>query len=171
LFLNAWFCWFGMEVKTLVFVVDVDHRQVLLGLKKRGFGRGKWNGFGGKLNPGESTVKAAVREVFEESSLVVALESLVPAGEVVFLTKDRPEFATRVEVFVAFAWTGTPTESEEMVPQWFPLDRLPFESMWPADPLWLPLIFEGQTVSGTVVFSKDDNSVLDYSFDFEGPSR
>ena len=26
--------------------------QILLGLKKRGFGQGKWNGFGGKLEEG-----------------------------------------------------------------------------------------------------------------------
>ncbi|KAJ1429629.1 hypothetical protein B484DRAFT_396306, partial [Ochromonadaceae sp. CCMP2298] len=29
-------------------------REVLLGMKKRGFGAGKWNGFGGKMDPGES---------------------------------------------------------------------------------------------------------------------
>lgn len=35
--------------------------QVLLGLKKRGFGEGKWNGFGGKLNPNETLADAAQR--------------------------------------------------------------------------------------------------------------
>ncbi len=34
---------------------------MLLGLKKRGFGAGKWNGFGGKVNPGEDIVDAALR--------------------------------------------------------------------------------------------------------------
>lgn len=32
---------------------------VLLGMKKRGFGAGKWNGFGGKVQPGETIEEAA----------------------------------------------------------------------------------------------------------------
>lgn len=34
---------------------------VLLGMKKRGFGAGKWNGFGGKVQPGETIEEAARR--------------------------------------------------------------------------------------------------------------
>ena len=45
------------EVKllTLVIPVDDDKKRVLLGLKKRGFGEGYYNGFGGKVEPGEYT--------------------------------------------------------------------------------------------------------------------
>ena len=49
------------KVLTLVLVRDVPQRRVLLGLKKRGFGAGKWNGFGGKLEPGETIEQAAKR--------------------------------------------------------------------------------------------------------------
>lgn len=35
--------------------------EILLGLKKRGFGEGKWNGFGGKVEPGETIPQAAAR--------------------------------------------------------------------------------------------------------------
>ena len=49
------------KVFTLVFLRA--GKQVLLGMKKRGFGVGKWNGFGGKLEPGESFAEGAVREV------------------------------------------------------------------------------------------------------------
>lgn len=44
---------------TLVFVRN--HHTILLGLKKRGFGLGKWNGFGGKVIAGETFTQAAVR--------------------------------------------------------------------------------------------------------------
>ena len=37
--------------------------RVLLGLKKKGFGQGYYNGFGGKVEPGETIVQAAQREV------------------------------------------------------------------------------------------------------------
>ena len=34
---------------------------ILLGLKKKGFGEGKWNGFGGKVEHGETICQAAIR--------------------------------------------------------------------------------------------------------------
>ena len=68
---------------TLVFCVkrengDFDHNDldytknslILLGMKKRGFGTGKWNGFGGKVEAGESNEQAALRELKEESSII-----------------------------------------------------------------------------------------------------
>ena len=49
------------KLLTLVFVLDES--QILLGLKKRGFGCGRWNGFGGKVENGETIVEAAKRFV------------------------------------------------------------------------------------------------------------
>ena len=43
-------------------IVNQDSK-VLLGMKKRGFGTGFYNGFGGKVEPGETILEAAVREV------------------------------------------------------------------------------------------------------------
>jgi 8-oxo-dGTP pyrophosphatase MutT (NUDIX family) len=39
-------------------------------MKKRGFGVGKWNGYGGKLDEGESIEQCAIRELEEECSIV-----------------------------------------------------------------------------------------------------
>lgn len=47
--------------KLLTLVLVVQPGRVLLGMKKRGFGAGKWNGFGGKVQQGESIVDAARR--------------------------------------------------------------------------------------------------------------
>jgi 8-oxo-dGTP pyrophosphatase MutT (NUDIX family) len=59
---------------TLVFAMrpanGVTDGEVLLGMKKRGFGVGKFNGFGGKVESGESVPDAAVRELREESGLI-----------------------------------------------------------------------------------------------------
>lgn len=52
------------QVFTLILVVNHDE-QVLLGLKKRGFGAGKWNGFGGKVEEGESIKNCAIRSVLK----------------------------------------------------------------------------------------------------------
>ena len=47
------------KVLTLAFVRDSC--RILLGLKKRGFGEGRWNGFGGKVQKGESIKDGAKR--------------------------------------------------------------------------------------------------------------
>ena len=47
------------KLLTLLFVMQPN--QVLLGMKKRGFGAGRWNGFGGKVQDGETIEDAAKR--------------------------------------------------------------------------------------------------------------
>ena len=57
-----------MYPTTLVFpVIGQPVQKMLLGMKKVRFGRGKYNGFGGKADEGESMRAAAVRELREES--------------------------------------------------------------------------------------------------------
>ena len=53
-----------MKPTTLVFPIDEQNR-ILLGRKKRGFGANKYNGFGGKLDDGESFRECAIRELYE----------------------------------------------------------------------------------------------------------
>jgi 8-oxo-dGTP pyrophosphatase MutT (NUDIX family) len=38
-------------------------------MKKRGFGHGKYNGFGGKVEKSETISQAAIREMYEESGI------------------------------------------------------------------------------------------------------
>ena len=64
-----------MRPTTLVFPID-GHNRILLGCKKRGFGQGKYNGFGGKIEPGETFRQCAVRELYEESGLVANPQDL-----------------------------------------------------------------------------------------------
>ena len=44
---------------SLIFIRKTS--EILLGLKKRGFGKNKWNGFGGKVEKGESVLQGAIR--------------------------------------------------------------------------------------------------------------
>lgn len=58
--------------KTIIQTLCIVYKypEMLLGMKKRGFGAGKWNGFGGKNKKGENIEKAAKRELEEGSGLV-----------------------------------------------------------------------------------------------------
>ena len=103
-----------------------------MGFKKRGFGQSKWNGFGGKLEQGETPEKATVREVLEECCVFVSERDLVKNGEHLFIFPFKPEWNMLVHVFIAKKWSGDPSETEEIRSQWFELSAIPYPKMWDA---------------------------------------
>ena len=60
-----------MSRKVYTLVLITKEQSLLLGMKKRGFGEGKWNGFGGKVNIGEAVVDAAVRYTGPTSTFTI----------------------------------------------------------------------------------------------------
>ncbi|MBU1015330.1 8-oxo-dGTP diphosphatase [Patescibacteria group bacterium] len=147
--------------KVLTLCIVHQHSRVLLGMKKRGFGVGRWNGFGGKVTTGETIEEAAKREVREEAGIKV--DALEKAGLLEFEFQDDP-VVLEVHVFRAQTFLGEPTESEEMKPQWFSSEEVPFEDMWPDDRHWLPLFLEGKSFRGKFLF-QDENTLLDYTLE------
>ncbi|MCB1206894.1 MAG: 8-oxo-dGTP diphosphatase [Verrucomicrobiae bacterium] len=114
--------------------------EVLLIHKKTGLGAGKINGPGGKLEPGESPLDAARREVLEELHLTVgALEEM---GELHFDFVDG--LRLHCVVFHGTEFEGIPTETREARPEWFPIARLPLDRMWADDRHWLPQMLRGE---------------------------
>lgn len=128
--------------------------EILLAMKKRRFGAGRWNGYGGKVQEGETVEAAMIREVKEESGLTVTKYRKV--GDLVFHNIDR---IVTMDVFEAMEYQGELVETEEMAPQWFPLDKLPFEDMWKSDLLWYPYYLKGEYFSGEVVFDENHKVV------------
>lgn len=130
--------------------------KLLLGLKKRGFAEGRWNGFGGKLEHGESLEAAAHRELLEECGIVATHMELAGTIEFEYQGKDK---IMEVNIFRITEFTGEPKESEEMKPQWWPINALPFKNMWPDDPYWLPLFLSGKKFSGKFVYTGYDTII------------
>lgn len=126
--------------------------QILLAMKKRGFGINKWNGVGGKLDEGETREQAAVRECQEE--IDVTPNNIKLVGEIDFT--DLPDVHHYCHVYTATQWEGEPAETEEMRPQWFDIDKIPYDSMWPDDELWLPKLLEGKPFTAEIIINPDD---------------
>lgn len=119
---------------TLVYLIKDD--RVLMAMKKRGHGEGKWNGPGGKLEPGETPLEAAAREVQEEIGVTPLLRR-----QLGIVTYHDPEFGNfSAHVFRCTSWKGEPVETEEMRPQWFPIDAIPYDQMWAGDNQWVPYV-------------------------------
>lgn len=134
---------------TLCFVIA--NHQILLGLKKSGFGQGLWNGFGGKLENTDTSLSAAARrELYEECGLTASL--LTHAGILHFTFINNLHELLEVHVFRAYKPSGKIKETAEMKPQWFDLSRIPYERMWADDQYWLPLFLQGHQFRGHFVF-------------------
>lgn len=146
------------EMKIIPQTLCIIHQypKVLLGMKKRGYGAGRWNGFGGKLKDGETVEEAAVREMEEECSISMDINDLELIGMLDFQFQKSPEEIFQVHVFRVTKFAGEPQESEEMKPQWFSVDEIPFGSMWSDDPFWLPLLLEGKKFKGSFLFDDND---------------
>lgn len=150
--------------KILTLCMIHQHPRVLLGMKKRGFGAGRWNGFGGKVHDGETIEEAARREVVEETGLEIGPEDccLEKRGILEFEFADDPAAPVlEVHVFRVEDFTGEPRETEEMRPQWFLVDEIPFGQMWSDDLYWLPLFLKGRRFRGRFLFDKP--STADYA--------
>ena len=149
-----------MKLSTLCFCLRDDH--VLLGMKKRGFGAGKWNGYGGKVSEQETPRMAALRELQEESSLIISDRALEHVGLVRFSFDEEQLF--ECYVFLVKDWQGEPRESDEMSPCWFPISQLPLKKMWVADSKWVPLILAGIKLEAEVGFNADGSEVKNFSY-------
>ena len=141
--------------RTLLFLRSGD--QILLALKKRGFGMGRWNGAGGKLEPGETIEQALVRESVEEIGVTPTTWTAVGQLDFVQDAETADPWHMFVYAYIADAWEGEPTESEEMMPKWFHVEDIPYQDMWGDDEFWLPYVLDGKKVVGEFTFDINDN--------------
>jgi len=143
----------------LIFRGQGINREILLAKKKRGFGLDKWNGPGGKVNTesGELPEKCVIREAKEEVNLDIKSVELV--GEFLFEFPHNPESNFHCYLYTTEEFSGEASESEEMAPCWFRVTDIPYEHMWDDDKIWLPLILQGNHISGTFVFNEQGKVV------------
>ncbi|WP_420370336.1 8-oxo-dGTP diphosphatase [Curtobacterium sp. L1-20] len=137
--------------------------RVLLGEKRRGLGAGRLVGPGGKREPGESAVDAAVREVREEVGLRIAAADLEARGTLDYRFPYRPSWSQVSDVFVCRRWQGTPTGSDELEPRWVPVDAVPWDAMWDDARYWLPGVLAGGSVRARFTFAEDNATVAGFS--------
>ncbi len=147
-----------MKILTLAFLFRDN--KILLAMKKRKFGVGKWNGYGGKLEDGETPIEGIVRELEEESGLVVPKGNFQEIGYMDFYFDDKPEWNQGVVIYRVDEFTGEPKETEEMKPEWFDLHEIPYHEMWKGDDQWIPKVVENKKFKGEIHFSNEGENLV-----------
>lgn len=135
----------------------VNGGKILLAMKKRSFGVGKWNGVGGKLDEGmgdKNVFDAIKRETKEE--IGVELLNFEKVGVLHFKFSYKSEWDQDVHLFLANSWQGEPVETEEMMPKWFNISEIPYSQMWDDDKHWLPLVLEGKKINANFIFKEGE---------------
>lgn len=143
------------KLQTTLLILRKDNK-ILLARKKRGFGFGKWNGVGGKVEEKETSEEAMIRETQEEISVTpIEYEKI---GIIRFVEYIKEELTTNdMHLYIATKWQGVPKESEEMQPKWFSINNLPWEEMFSDDKYWLPLVLEGKKLDAFFEYDKNWN--------------
>lgn len=130
---------------TLLFIVKDG--KILLAQKKRGFGAGLYNGVGGKVEIGETILDGVIRETQEELSITPInpqKRAIIDFDEYV----NGDHALVNMSIFTATEYEGEPKESDEVVPVWFDIGKIPYSKMFPDDSHWLPEILKGNNVTG-----------------------
>jgi len=138
--------------KNLCYFVN-DKNEILLQLKRRGFGRGKWNGPGGKQKADETIEQSAVREAREETGLTMI--EFKQLAELEFIYENHGDWDNITYVYLCRNFSGDLKESDEGELKWFRFEDIPYQQMWGDDPYWLPKVLSGESVRIRFYFDQD----------------
>lgn len=143
------------KLETTLCILKKDN-EILLAMKKRGFGEGKYNGVGGKIENNETPEQAMIRETQEEISVTPIKYEKVGVIEFDEIYKGNKQNLV-FHLYMVYEWEGEPSETDEMNPKWFNINSIPYNQMFPDDKFWLPLILEGKKIKGYFDFDENWN--------------
>ena len=151
-----------MKVATLCYLRKEDKTLMIHRVKKANdMHQGRWNGLGGKLEPGETPEECAIREIREESGLTASNPILKG-----FLT--FPGFANEEDwyafVFVVDEFEGQLSDSPEGDLKWIDDAELLDLFLWEGDYIFLPWLDRPGIFSGK--FTYRDGKLMSHSVVF-----
>ncbi|GAB4495059.1 MAG: 8-oxo-dGTP diphosphatase [Anaerolineales bacterium] len=140
-----------MKLATLCYLRQNNHTLMLHRIKKANdMHQGKWNGLGGKFNPGESPEDCAIREVREESGLTMLNPRL--RGIITFPAFGSEEHDWYAFLFTADCFTGELIDSPEGVLRWIPDEQLLDLPLWEGDRIFIPWLNQPHFFSAKFVY-------------------
>jgi len=150
-----------MILATLCYIKQDDHTLMVYRNKKpNDMHEGKWNGLGGKFEPGESPEECVKREVLEESGLQIRNPHM--HGLLMF-----PEFKGDdwyVFVFTASEFSGELIDSPEGKLEWIPDEKLTSLNLWESDHIFFPWLDDEKFFSAKFIYEGDQMQTYEVTF-------
>lgn len=144
------------ELKPRTGLYFIKNGKILLGRKKKGFGKDKLLGIGGKVDAGETIAEAVSRECLEEVRVKPIGFQKIAIIDFYFPLLDKFKFWNQqVIYYVARDWEGEITETEEIFPAWFDITKIPFAEMWPDAQYYLPSIVAGNYIEAEFLYNEN----------------
>lgn len=141
-----------MKLATLCYVRDTKTNKTLMLhriKKKQDMHEGKWNGLGGKFEEGESPEECVIREIKEESGLIIQNPKL--KGFITF-----PEFDGfddwYVFLFTVEHFSGDLIDSKEGELKWIPDNEVTKLPLWEGDRIFIPWLSEDKFFSAKFIY-------------------
>ena len=151
-----------MQLATLCYVIDNNSTLMLYRNKKKDdYHKGKWNGLGGKFEQGESPKECAIREVKEESGLIMKNPKM--KGFITFPLFDGKK-DWYVFLFTADRFEGKLIDSNEGTLEWIPNDKLLELNLWDGDKIFIPWLFQDKFFSAKFVY--ENGIFIEHSVEF-----
>ncbi len=150
-----------MKLATLCYIEKDGKTLMMLRNRKQGdIHKGKYNGLGGKLEPGESPDECVVREVFEESGLTI--EPLFRG--IITFPLFTPGDDWYVFVYTADDFTGEQIDSPEGTLEWVPTESLLELNLWEGDRHFLQWLRDGKKFSAKITYIEKELKDVQVSF-------
>lgn len=153
-----------MKLATLCYVIDKENKKTLMlhRIKKQiDYHKGKWNGLGGKFEPGESPEECAIREIKEESGLDVI--SLKLKGFITFPLFDEVD-DWYVFIFTIENYSGELINSNEGKLEWIPNEEVTSLNLWDGDKIFIKWLYQEKFFSAK--FNYENGNFIDYKVNF-----
>jgi 8-oxo-dGTP diphosphatase len=143
------------KVATLIYVFEDN--KILLGSKKYGKAKDKLNGFGGKVEVKDKSIKeSALRELKEETGLEVGR---IEAHAILDM-KWGEDSGAKICLFKAYELKNKAQESDEMTVSWFDKNSIPKAKMWDSDKYWFDLVLQERKFVAKLISDKSDTERL-----------
>jgi 8-oxo-dGTP diphosphatase len=151
-----------MKIATLVLITQDD--RILLGRKQGSpeIGEGTLNGPGGKQELHETLTECLVRETREELDIGLEPTKVEKCAIITFYAAGEPSF--EVHIYHTSFFTGEPHETESMIPEWHPINAIPYERMLESDRTWFPQLVAGEKFNANVYYQEKAKGYLGIEF-------
>jgi 8-oxo-dGTP diphosphatase len=151
-----------MQLATLCYVIDKDKTLMLHRIKKENdMHEGKWNGLGGKFEQGETPEECVIREVQEESGLLIKNPKM--HGFITFPLFDGKK-DWYVFLFTAREFEGELIDSSEGKLEWIKNEKLIELNLWEGDKEFISWLLDDKFFSAKFVY--ENGKLKDYKVNF-----